>query len=57
MEYTEQELVRIEALREVLRAKIIDTLVLKNQLIWTLEALTELLEHRRKDHATRQGKT
>lgn len=49
MELTEKELVQIEALREVLRARIIDTMILKNQLIWMLEALTELLEQRKRD--------
>lgn len=42
MELTERELAKISAIKEALRARIIDALVLKNQLIWILEALTEL---------------
>ena len=48
MELTERELAQIEALREVLRARIVDTMVLKNQLIQILECLTGLVEHRKK---------
>lgn len=47
MELTEREVAQTEAMREILRARIIDTMVLKNQLIWMLETLTELLEQRK----------
>ncbi|MEK7821651.1 MAG: hypothetical protein AAB260_01265 [Planctomycetota bacterium] len=47
MELTERELAQIEALREVLRARIVDTMVLKNQLIQILECLTGLVEQRK----------
>ncbi|MFN3467358.1 MAG: hypothetical protein ACK4WF_06615 [Candidatus Brocadiales bacterium] len=44
MELIEKEFLQLEALREALRARIIDTMVLKNQLIWMLETLAELLK-------------
>jgi hypothetical protein len=48
MELTDRELAQLEALRETLRARIVDTLVLKNQLIWMLETLTEIIEQRKR---------
>ncbi len=39
----------IEDLKEALRARIVDTMILKNQLIWILETLAKLLEQGRRD--------
>lgn len=48
MEITGYELERLEAVREVLRERIVDAMVLKNQLIWILTTLTRLMEESRK---------
>jgi hypothetical protein len=44
MELTKYELEQLEAIREVLRERIVDTMVLKNQLIWILTTLARLME-------------
>ncbi|HHT9120511.1 MAG TPA: hypothetical protein ACFYD3_08235 [Candidatus Hypogeohydataceae bacterium YC41] len=49
MQLKEQELAQIEAIRETLRAKLIDTMVIKNHLIWILKTLAELLEQSKKE--------
>jgi hypothetical protein len=48
LDHKEKDLALMEAMKESLKAKIIDVMILKNELFWMLQILTELVDKKRK---------